>query len=197
MSPLDANGKPTFRPYTPTSLNSEKGHFELVIKSYPTGVVSKYLDTLKVGDTIEVKGPIPKFTYVANSKKRIGLIAGGSGITPMIQVIKEILSNTSDKTEIDLLYSNTSEDDVIYKDQLDQLAKHHKNLKITYVISSKQGRISKSTIEKVLPSKSYLSPDSLILVCGPPSFMESISGSKTPDYKQGLVGGYLKEIGFN
>lgn len=63
-----------------------KGHFDLVIKSYPNGVVSKYMDGLKEGDRIEVKGPLPKFKYVPNMKKRIGMVAGGSGITPMLQV---------------------------------------------------------------------------------------------------------------
>jgi len=41
------------------------------------------------------------------------------------------------------------------------------------------------------------SPDSLVLVCGPPSMMVTISGPKTPDFKQGLVGGLLKEAGYN
>jgi cytochrome-b5 reductase len=47
---------PVAKPYTPTTLTDEKGHFELVVKAYPDGKVSGYLHSLKVGDTIEVKG---------------------------------------------------------------------------------------------------------------------------------------------
>ena len=119
-----ADGKFDARPYTPTTLNDEKGHFELIIKSYPEGNVSKHLHSLKVveslcvgtlfhahlsctgfvesinllivrnsymmhrqvGDKVEVKGPFPKIAYTANMKKKIGMIAGGTGITPMLQV---------------------------------------------------------------------------------------------------------------
>ncbi len=76
--PNGADGKPIVRPYTPTTLNAHKGSFELVVKIYPQGNVSKYLDGLKVGDSIEVKGPFPKLEYKANMKKKIGLIAGSS-----------------------------------------------------------------------------------------------------------------------
>ncbi len=48
--------------------------------------MSKHIDSLKVGDTLEMKGPIPKYPYSANAKKKIGMVAGGTGITPMLQV---------------------------------------------------------------------------------------------------------------
>ena len=86
----DEDGKVVARPYTPTSLNDEKGKFEILIKSYPQGKVSSYLHSLKVGDSIEVKGPFPKIKYTANMKKKIGMVAGGTGITPMLQIIKEV-----------------------------------------------------------------------------------------------------------
>merc|ERR1712107_857764 len=56
---------------------------------YPEGVVSKHLCSLKAGDSIEVKGPFEKLAYKANMKKEIGMVAGGSGITPMLQILKE------------------------------------------------------------------------------------------------------------
>lgn len=65
------------RPYTPTTLDQDKGIFELVIKSYPEGNVSSYVCGLKVGDKIEVKGPFPKLKYVANMKKKIGMVNMG------------------------------------------------------------------------------------------------------------------------
>ena len=68
------DGKTIARPYTPTSLNDDKGKFELVIKAYPDGNVSSYIDKLKVGDEISVKGPFPKLKYEPNMKKSIGMI---------------------------------------------------------------------------------------------------------------------------
>lgn len=51
------NGKDVIRPYTPISRPNTVGHFDFVIKNYPTGTMSKYVHQLKVGDTIEIKGP--------------------------------------------------------------------------------------------------------------------------------------------
>jgi len=52
---------------------------------YPTGVMSKHMGELKVGDTLDIKGPFPKIPYKPNMKKTIGMVAGGTGITPMLQ----------------------------------------------------------------------------------------------------------------
>lgn len=106
-----------------------------MIKSYPDGVVAKYLCELKVGDTVEVKGPFPKLKYSPNMKKSIGMVAGGTGITPMLQVIQEVLRNAEDKTELHLIFANNGEEDILLKDLLDSLAVKHKNFKVTYVLS--------------------------------------------------------------
>ncbi len=71
---IGKDGKTIARPYTPTSLNDDKGKFELVIKAYPDGNVSSYIDKLKVGDEISVKGPFAKLKYEPNMKKSIGMI---------------------------------------------------------------------------------------------------------------------------
>jgi len=133
-----------------------------VVKAYPAGVVSSYLHSLKVGDDIEVKGPFVKMPYRANMKKRIGMVAGGTGITPvsqphthahtqtlthalthahthshththtqMLQVAKEILKNPQDKTEVHLVFANSSEKDILLKEELDALAAKHKNFKVS------------------------------------------------------------------
>lgn len=53
-----------------------RGHFDLVVKSYPNGTMSKHVGGLQVGDSMLVKGPIVKLPYKANMKKRVGMIAG-------------------------------------------------------------------------------------------------------------------------
>jgi len=194
------------RPYTPTTLNDQKGSFELVVKAYPGGKVSEYLHSLKVGDSIEVKGPIPKLAYKKNMKKQIACIAGGSGITPMLQVIQEVLKDKDDTTQLCLIFANNSEVDILLKERIDALAEKHKSqLKVTYVLShptspstwkGEKGFVSRAILEKASTHFPAPSSDVLVLVCGPPPMMAAISGEKTKDYKQGEVSGLLKDLAF-
>jgi len=79
-------GKEVARPYTPISGDEKPGAMDLVVKVYDQGKVSKAFGNMQVGDSMAMKGPFKKFEYKPNEKKEIGMIAGGSGITPMYQV---------------------------------------------------------------------------------------------------------------
>jgi cytochrome-b5 reductase len=126
----DPDGKTHQRSYTPVTSDKDFGKVSFVIKVYKAGVhpkfpdggkVSQHLDRLKIGETIKMKGPKGHLTWLGKGKftvklmkkpleKReathIGMIAGGTGITPMLQVIHAIFDNPSDKTVIKLLYAN-------------------------------------------------------------------------------------------
>ena len=67
------------------------------------------------------------------------MIAGGSGITPMLQVINQMLKDPNDNTEIWLLFANQSEDDILCREQLDALDKEHANLHVWYTIDKIKG----------------------------------------------------------
>jgi cytochrome-b5 reductase len=199
--PNDEQGNAVTRPYTPTSINKEKGHCQLVIKAYPAGKVSTYLHSLKVGDNIELKGPLMKFKYEPNMKRRIGMIAGGTGITPMIQVLREIVNNPEDKTEVHIVFANNTEDDILLRGLLEKIVKdHHDQVKLTYILSQPSptwkghcGFISAGLLKETMPKPAE---DTLVLVCGPPGFMDAVSGNKTRDFKQGALSGILKELGY-
>lgn len=129
------------------------------------------------------------------------MIAGGTGIAPMYQIILEVLSNPEDKTKITLLYSNRSEEDILLKDELDALAaKHPEQFKIHYVLSAPNksdpniitGRINREMIETYLPGPS---PSNYVLSSGPPQFVKDITGPKNKG-QQGELQGALKELGF-
>ena len=81
-----ADGQVLQRSYTPISSDSLLGTFQLLIKTYEKGNISKYMDELSIGDTVEMSGPKGRFTYEPNKYQHIAMIAGGSGITPMFQV---------------------------------------------------------------------------------------------------------------
>lgn len=71
----NVNGEVITREYTPTSSNDDKGYFELIVKIYPHGKMTQYLDKLKIGDLVEVTGPCGRFLYKKNMFKELGMIA--------------------------------------------------------------------------------------------------------------------------
>ncbi len=128
----DDNGKPTIRPYTPTSAPNAPGSMDFLIKKYPGGKMTEHVHGMKPGDKISIKGPIAKFPYKANEFESIGMIAGGSGITPMWQVIQDIASNPSDKTKVTLIYSNKTEQDILLREEFDKLATKDDRFTVVY-----------------------------------------------------------------
>ena len=109
------NNEEVTKKYTPISDSIYNGYIEFVIKCYKDGKLTPYLFNLHEGDSIEIKGPnINKLQYPFANKANIGMIAGGTGITPMIQILKEMVLNEKYDTRfVDLLYANKSMDDYL------------------------------------------------------------------------------------
>ncbi|SCZ90234.1 BZ3500_MvSof-1268-A1-R1_Chr9g10761 [Microbotryum saponariae] len=176
------NDKLVQRSYTPTSSDDDKGYFELLIKSYPTGNISKYFGELKVGDYVDFKGPKGQMVYTPNMSDQIGMIAGGTGITPMLQIIRAVLKNPSDKTKLSLIYANVKPQDILLKKSLDALAeKHADQFKLYYVLNEPPkewnggaGFVTREMIEEHLP-KAY--KRNKILLCGPPPMINAMKKS--------------------
>ncbi|KAI7832998.1 hypothetical protein BX661DRAFT_178933 [Kickxella alabastrina] len=199
---IGSDEKPTIRPYTPVSPQDARGYFDLVVKRYPEGKMSSHIHSLKPGDELEIKGPIPKYPYKAGALKEVGMIAGGSGITPMLQLIQHVLEDPTDNTKLTLMFANKSEEDIVLRSTLDGYAKKYpEQFKVHYVIDKASdgwkgevGYITKELVQKYLPSADR--SDVLVSVCGPPPMMKAISGPKAPDFSQGEVNGIFKELGF-
>ncbi|KAI7821360.1 hypothetical protein BC939DRAFT_455804 [Gamsiella multidivaricata] len=198
---IKEDGKPVIRPYTPTSDKNHTGSFDFVIKHYEGGPMSTHIHSMKPGDTLSIKGPISKYPLKANQHETVSLIAGGAGITPMIQIISGLLKDKTDKTKINLIYASVSPDDIILKDELDDFAKAHPDrLKITYVVdkpvegwNGPTGYVTSELIKKSIPEIGK--GNTKVFVCGPPLMMKAVSGVKGPNFTQGDVGGALKELG--
>ena len=89
-----ADGADVVRPYTPISTNATTGSFELMVKIYPDGIASQFLQNLAVGSAVDFKHIA--FNIKAQhpfSKTHIAMICGGSGITPMYQALQTIFSD--------------------------------------------------------------------------------------------------------
>ena len=140
-------------------------------QSYEKGNISRYISLLKIGDHIRVKGPKGQFNYSPTLAREIGMIAGGTGITPMLQIIRAALKNTQDTTKLSLIYANVNYEDILLKEELDDLAyKYAWRFKVYYVLNTPPtgwtggvGFVSKEQIAKYLPA----SHDNIkILLCG-------------------------------
>ena len=160
--------------------------------------MSAHIHSLAPGDALLMKGPISKFPYVKNDIPELGLVAGGTGITPMLQLITQVLSDPTDKTKLSLVFANESQQDILLKDHLDALAAKHPQFKVTYLTAKPtpglvQGFITKDLLQEKLPAPGK----GKVFVCGPPPMMAAISGPKGPKFTQGPVGGFLSDLGYS
>ncbi|CAE7189663.1 unnamed protein product [Rhizoctonia solani] len=184
------SGELVQRAYTPVSRESEVGHIDLLVKMYlPTddypqgGKMSVGFHQLVVGDTIELKGPLGSFIWSGNGTavwrgierraRNIGLICAGSGITPILQVLRSVLEdNTDEMTKLWLLDSNRTEQDILCRDELLSFAERKGRMKAHFTLSRSPeagwafstGRIDDEMMKAHLPSPD--TPDALILICG-------------------------------
>ncbi|XP_077211150.1 NADH--cytochrome b5 reductase 1-like isoform X1 [Tasmannia lanceolata] len=190
----DSVGEEVIKPYTPTTLDSDVGYFELVIKMYPQGRMSHHFREMRVGDYLSVKGPKGRFQYQPGQVRALGMLAGGSGITPMFQVTRAILETPNDNTNVHLIYANVTFEDILVKDELDTLATGYPDrFKVYYVLNQPPevwnggiGFISKEMIQTHCPAPA---PDIQILRCGPPP-MNKAMATHIDDL------GYTKEMQF-
>lgn len=195
---VDSDGKEVVRPYTPISgTNTRKGYFEILVKRYPNGKMGNHLFHLKPGEELLVKGPFETLPYRPNMWSHVGMLAGGTGITPMYQVIEGILDNEKDNTKISLVYANKKQTDILLANELLQFRSTHKNrfsLYFTICDIPKQwlggiGYISKSILSTYMPDPQE--KNAKILVCGPPAMMKALCGVQ----KESLSG-MLHEMGY-
>ncbi|KAJ0179447.1 hypothetical protein K1T71_005159 [Dendrolimus kikuchii] len=186
------------RAYTPVSSDEEKGYVDLVIKVYfknvhpkfpDGGKMSQYLENMKLNDTIDVRGPSGRLQYAGNGKflikklrkdpptqilaKKLNMIAGGTGITPMLQLIRHICKEANDSTELRLLFANQTEQDILLRNELEKYqSEHPEQFKLWYTIDRAEEGWKYSTgfiNDEII--KNHLFPptdDCLVLMCGPP-----------------------------
>ncbi|KAM5353376.1 hypothetical protein ACJ41O_000026 [Fusarium nematophilum] len=179
----EVDGKSINRSYTPISNNSDVGNLELVIKCYPDGkLTGGYLANLEVGDEVQFRGPKGAMRYQRGLCKKIGMLAGGTGITPMFQIIRAICEDDRDLTEISLIYANRSEEDILLREELEAFARRYpQNLKLYYLLDNAPkdwaygvGFVTKNIMADKFPAHG---PDSKVMLCGPPGMVNAAKKS--------------------
>lgn len=173
--------KDIVRSYTPTSSDEDKGYFQLLIKTYPTGNVSRFVGDMKIGDSIRVRGPKGNFNYHSKLAKELIMIAGGTGIAPMYQIIKAIARDPNDNTKVTLIYANITHHDILLKKELDEIAASSSNITVYYVLESPpaewDGGVGRISAEILAAKVAKASPDNRVLLCGPPPMVSFLKGA--------------------
>lgn len=196
------NGNLVIRAYTPVSSNEDRGFVELVVKIYyknahpkfpEGGKMSQYLDGMEIEDCIDFRGPNGLLVYKGKGKfaikpdkksepkirfaRNLGMIAGGTGITPMLQLIRHIVKDPEDKTKCYLLFANQTEKDILLRAELEAIAEEYPDqFSLWYTLDRPtqgwefgSGFVDADMIRKHLPAPG---DHSLVVMCGPPPMIQ-------------------------
>lgn len=143
--------------------------------------MTRYLEDMAVGQSIDIRGPKGAMQYSRQYAKHIAMIAGGTGITPMYQLIRAICEDRQDATRISLLYANNTEDDILLRAELDAFAqKCPDKFQLHYVLSQPvnkwtgyRGFVNREMMEKHFAPAAA---ENRVLLCGPPGMMKAMKG---------------------
>jgi glycine betaine catabolism B len=172
------NGQAYKRSYSLASSPSRPQVLEITIKRAPNnGIVSNWLnDNLQIGDSITAKGPYGKFSCASTRPKKILFIAAGSGIVPIMSMLRW-LTDIDASVDVQVLLSFRSPKDIIYRDELALMVARHKNVNVAITLTSDDiahydwpglsGRIDENMIQLLIPDLAERS----VYLCGPDAFM--------------------------
>lgn len=159
----------------------EDPQLAITVERLDDGEVSPYLvGEVRAGDKVELRGPIGGyFVWKGGDERPLLLVAGGSGIAPLMAMIRHRAAIGS-KTPTRLLYSSRSLEDVIYKAELDRLASADDGLTVAHTLTRKQPdgwagysrRIDSAMLAEVVWPKSQAP---IVYVCGPTPLVESVA----------------------
>lgn len=175
---LNINGSEVRRDYSICTDSTFGDSFGIGVKRVEGGLVSNFVNNeFKTGDTIEVSEPQGRFTYDVSSKQLV-LIAAGSGITPILSILKQALSDNSTE-QIQLLYSSKSAEKCMFINEIIEIADNNPKLHVTFFfsrdkkevgggnnVSYREGRIHESFIQKQLEGNVF-DQYANYFICGP------------------------------
>ncbi|MFJ2173638.1 2Fe-2S iron-sulfur cluster-binding protein [Streptomyces sp. NPDC087851] len=170
----DVEGQPVRRAYSASSVPGAT-RLELTVKHVEGGRFSTHAHRgLRPGDRLAVRGPSGTFHTPAQAPEHLVLIAAGSGITPMMSMIRTRLSDPAAVGGIHLLYSSRSPEDIIFGDELTRMEKDCPDrLTVTHVLTRRDGRLDTEGVRRWVTGLS-LSDSAHHYVCGPDALMDTV-----------------------
>jgi ring-1,2-phenylacetyl-CoA epoxidase subunit PaaE len=180
---LTLDGEEIRRAYSICS-SPESGELRIAVKAVKRGVFSQFANTkLKAGQALEVGKPEGKFLFEpkADRQKNYAAFVSGSGITPVLSIIKSVLTSEP-KSSFVLVYGNKTPEDVIFSKELHDLQQHHVGRFFIHSVFSQAkvenalfGRIEKSTVNYVLNNKHKEMEFDKFYLCGPEEMIELVT----------------------
>jgi ferredoxin-NADP reductase len=160
----------TTRPYSISSSPRQRAYYDITVRKIADGLVSNYLCGLKPGETISSGGPEGKFVYnpVFHGKK-LCMIAGGSGITPFMSMIREVCQAGLER-EITLIYGARTSDDMIFASELKSYDEKFDQFTFIPVMEDAYGLINAEAIRKAVD----IEKTSMFYLCGPQGLYDVI-----------------------
>ncbi len=131
---VDKDGSKIVKPYSIASSPEEKRYIELCVKIIPDGYVSNYLGNIKPGTELMIFGPSGYFNLHYPIDSDVIFVATGSGISSFRPMIETLLEKNLEY-DVWLLFGVKNENEIIYKDEFEKLAKEHKNFHFIPVLS--------------------------------------------------------------
>jgi nitrate reductase (NAD(P)H) len=186
------------RAYTPMSEVTDKGRLNVLIKIYfdaadrPGGKMTQALNAIPLGHFVDFKGPVGKFEYLGKGicsisgkerkVKRFIMICGGSGVTPIFQVLRAVMTDRQDETKCLLLDGNRTEEDILCRQELDDLtALDPQRCQLVHTLTraspswtGRRGRLDETLFKAEVGPCKETRGDDLVLICGPEAMESSV-----------------------
>lgn len=168
---LRVGGQELSKHFSFSSSPTEQGHIEFT-KKFTDSEFSAALKALKPGDWARIDAPFGNFTY--GDEPKIGMLAGGIGITPLISICK-YCTDTRSPTKVTLLYGCRTEADLAFRKEFEEMQQQNSNLKIIFTLNEASpnwkgavGVITADMVKREIPDYE----ETMFYTCGPPAMVE-------------------------
>lgn len=178
---MDINGEKVRRAYSLSSSPVIDDLHTVTVKRVDGGKMSNRINDIELGTMMEVMPPQGRFfTEInASNRKHYFLIGGGSGITPLISIIKTVL-HAEPNSKCTLIYGNRNAASIIFKQELDELvASHPERLNVVYSIDQSEsgwngltGMLTADTIKQLISQHQGVLTEREYFICGPAGMMD-------------------------
>jgi 3-ketosteroid 9alpha-monooxygenase subunit B len=163
---FEVDGEQHLRSYSMSSAPAVDGELQVTVKRVPGGVVSNWMhDHVTEGSIVDVTAPAGVF-LLPEGEGDVVAFAGGSGITPVISILKTVLATTDRRVR--LLYANRDDASIIFRAVLDELAGDR--LEVVHHLDVTDGFVDAEVVRRTLDGTT----DPEVLICGPAPFMEVV-----------------------
>ncbi|MDK1378702.1 MULTISPECIES: hybrid-cluster NAD(P)-dependent oxidoreductase [unclassified Sinorhizobium] len=173
---LALGGDAESRCYSISSSPYRKNAVSITVKRVPGGKVSNWLhDNLTAGAAVRANGPLGRFVRPSSPRGKFLFLSGGSGITPVMSMIRE-LADTSEPADVVFMHAGRTPKDLVFREELTNLANRMKGLRLHFLpeeVSGERcwpglsGRISREYLSLAVPDLA----ERLVMCCGPAPFM--------------------------